>query len=120
VKRIHACGLAAMLALALVLPAASAAAEPETTPAFPAPEVRAWQTGLLRPDRLQHVSLSATLSMSCGLASHSAPAGYAFGFGLGVLKELWDARHDRFDWMDLAADAAGAGIGAAVADALSP
>lgn len=76
--------------------------------AFPTPGVRAWQTGLLRPDRLEHASLSFTLTAALILATrdHAAAAAGALAFGLG--KELWDARGSSgFDVIDLSADGAG-------------
>jgi len=71
-----------------------------------------WATALARPDRLQHGSLSFTIAAGIGLLSR--PRGEAFGvtLGLGVVKELLDSRRDRFDPGDLAADAAGAALGA--------
>lgn len=81
---------------------------------FPAPAVRRWQVGLLRADRLQHMSLSMTLGLAAGLLSHR-PVFAAYGsFGLGLAKELYDVRGSGFDAVDLCADAVGSG-GAALA-----
>lgn len=90
--------------------AADRAAHASSVPlvAFPAPRVRAWQTGLLRPDRLEHASLSFTLTAALVLATrdHAAAAAGALAFGVG--KELWDARGSSgFDVVDLSADGAG-------------
>ncbi len=79
---------------------------------FPAPVVRGWQVGLLRPDRLQHASLSLTLGLAAGLTSRrAAVAGYGT-LALGLAKELYDVRRTGFDPVDLCADAVGAGAAA--------
>ncbi|HEV2106569.1 MAG TPA: hypothetical protein VGU27_12650, partial [Candidatus Eisenbacteria bacterium] len=70
-----------------------------------------WQLGLLRPDRLQHATLSAALAAAGGVAADDARAGAGGALALGVLKECWDARTDRFDPLDLAADAVGVACG---------
>ena len=117
----------AVLLLVLLVPAGARAgngpdstAAPAAAPAFPDSRVRTWQTGLLRPDRLQHESLSLTLGLSCGLMSRKPEAALAGGLSMGVLKELWDMRRSRFDWVDLCADilgtAASVGITAAIED----
>lgn len=72
--------------------------------------MRAWQTGALRPDRVQHASLSFALGLGAGLASDSPEAGAGIAFGLGFAKELADHREDGFDAGDLAADAIGAAL----------
>lgn len=75
---------------------------------FPAPRVRAWQTGLLRSDRIEHASLSFTLAATLLLATRSRVAAAAGTLALGLGKELWDARGGSgFDPVDLAADATG-------------
>ncbi len=104
------------LALATARPAraqapADSSATP-TAPTRPAPRVRAWQVGLLRADRLQHASLSFTLAAGIGLAGRPRAEALGITLALGVLKELRDARSDRFDPADLAADATGAALGA--------
>ena len=101
-----------MACLATVALADSA---PDSLPPLPPARVRAWQTGVLRPDRLQHATLSCALAAGIGLACRDARAGAAGAFALGVLKEYWDARRDTFDPADLAADAIGATLGASVA-----
>jgi len=85
---------------------------------FPTPEVRAWQTGLIRPDRIQHASFAMTLGLSAGLPSRSPAAAFATGFVLGLAKEFWDARRDHFDPWDLLADTAGAAASATITQAL--
>jgi hypothetical protein len=105
-------------------PEAMEASRPDTTGAAPtssrsfesapSPTVRAWQTGLLRPDRLQHASLSFTIAAGAGLVGRPRGQAFALTLALGLLKELRDARVDRFDVVDLAADAGGAALGASV------
>lgn len=112
--------LLAVAALALVATPARAAstppaAAPDSAIAFPTAADRRWQVGLLRRDRLQHGSLSAVLAASLRLAGRSRGEAFAATLALGALKELRDARGDRFDPVDLAADAAGAALGARTA-----
>lgn len=102
------------LALAPVAPA------PAPSPPLPPPSVRAWQTGLLRPDRLEHASLSFSLGLGIGLLSREPSAAAAGAFALGLAKEVRDRRHGGFDPVDLAADALGAGLAAVATRALSP
>ena len=89
------------------------AAKPDTSTsrplaAWPEPAVRAWQAGMLRPDRLQHASVSFTLAAALLLATRSRTASAAGTLALGIGKELWDTRSDSgFDPVDLAADGAG-------------
>ncbi len=69
---------------------------------------RAWQTGVLAPDKLEHVSLAFTSGLAIGVWSR-APLGAAGGaLALGLAKELVDRRRSRFDPGDLAADGLGA------------
>ena len=77
-------------------------------PSYPEPRVRAWQVGLLRADRLQHLGLSFTLGVMSGVTSESPAAAAGAAFGIGLAKELWDTRHGDFDLVDLLADACGA------------
>ncbi len=100
----------AVAVLALLVPAARAAAAPPDS--LPPAHVRAWQVGLLRPDRLEHGSLSFTLAAGMGLAGRPRTEAALVTLGLGTLKELHDRRTSRFDPIDLAADAAGAALGA--------
>lgn len=88
----------------------------DTLAAFPPERVRAWQVGLLRPDRLQHASFSFALGTAFTLASRDRAAGAGAALALGALKELWDSRHGGADGVDLLADAIGAFLGAAAAD----
>ena len=83
-----------------------------TTPALPPPATRAWQTGLLRPDRLEHASLAFTVGLGAGLLTRQPATAAASAFGLGLAKELRDRRHGGFDPIDLLADAIGAGLAA--------
>jgi hypothetical protein len=87
---------------------------------LPPPAVRRWQVGLLRPDRLQHGSLSMTLGLAAGLLSRRPAAGAAAGLGLGLVKELLDIRGGEggFDVVDLCADALGAGAAAVATHAV--
>ena len=84
----------------------------------PPAEVRAWQTGLLRPDRLQHASLSMTSAVATGVVSRSPASGMLGALALGLAKELWDRHRTGFDPIDLVADAMGAAAGTAAAAAL--
>ena len=104
---------AALVAIAAVAPAR---AQP---PPAPPPEVRAWQTGALAPDRLQHASLAFSAGLAAGIATREPAAAAGFAFGLGIGKELLDVRRGgRFDWGDLLADAVGAAAAAAATAAL--
>ena len=100
-----------MLLLAL-LPGWRSQAFAENPPPFPEAKVRAWQTGLLRPDRLQHASLALSIGLSIGLVTQKPEAAAGGALVLGVLKELRDMRRGHFDWVDLAADGIGAGLSA--------
>jgi hypothetical protein len=83
----------------------------ESLAAFPSPRVRAWQVGLLRPDRLQHAGLSFTLGAGFTLAFQDRVAAAGVTLALGAGKEWWDARRGRgADAMDLVADAVGLGL----------
>jgi hypothetical protein len=77
-------------------------------PAAPPPRVRAWQTGALAPDRLEHASFSLAIGLAAGIVSARPAAALAVPLALGTAKELRDRRHTRFDPVDLAADGAGA------------
>ena len=74
--------------------------------------VRAWQTGALRPDRLQHASLSFAIGLGAGLASDSPAAGAGIALSLGLAKEISDRRDSGFGGGDLLADAIGAALAA--------
>jgi len=83
-------------------------------PSLPAREVRAWQTGLLRTDRLQHASLALTLGLGIGVVTRDPWA--AFG-GVSVLalgKEVADRHRTGFDPVDLTAGVIGAGAAALI------
>jgi hypothetical protein len=113
------------LALALQLAAraaAGAAADSTATPlpAFPPPEVRAWQTGALRPDRMQHASLAFCFGLGLGVASGEPAAAAGGAAVLALAKELSDSRTGRFDRGDLIAGLVGAACAAVVVAALEP
>lgn len=104
-----------VLAVTLAIPPVARAESP------PLPEdarVRAWQTGLLAPDRLRHASLGFALGIGIGIATRSPAAAGLGSLALGAAKEAGDARRDRFDAVDLLADALGAGAAAVVTSAL--
>ena len=84
----------------------------------PPPKVRAWQTGLLRPDRLLHAGFALSISLSAGIATRKPAAALGSAMALGLAKELWDGRRGRFDGLDLCADLIGAGIGSEMTDAI--
>jgi len=103
--------MASSLAISALWAGASAA-DVQPAPEAPAPEVRAWQTGLTRPDRLQHTSLAFSLGLCAGLTTREPRIAAGSAMVLGIAKELRDARHSRFDWMDLTADMIGASLAA--------
>lgn len=94
----------------LCFAAAGSHAEP-VDPPLPESKWRQWQTGALRPDRLQHASLSMSAAVGIGLVSESPWTGFAGSALLGIGKELIDTRTSHFDWGDLGADLIGAGLG---------
>ena len=112
-----------LVAVAIVTAAAVSARAQDTAPAtaaaadsvavhLPDPQIRRWQVGLLRPDRMQHASLSLTLGLAAGLMS-GKPAFAAGGvLALGLAKEFYDMRGSGFDPVDLLADGLGAGTAA--------
>jgi hypothetical protein len=81
---------------------------------LPTAEVRAWQTGLLRPDRLEHGALAFTLGLGTGLATKKPAAAFLVPAVLGLGKEIADRHGTGFDLVDLAADLLGAGAASAV------
>jgi len=108
-----------LTSIAILLRLLSASPAAAGAPVTPSPAVRAWQTGLLRPDRLEHVSLAFTLGLGAGLPSRRPAAAGATAFALGLAKEFRDRRHGGFDPVDLAADAIGAGLAAVVTRAMA-
>jgi hypothetical protein len=66
--------------------------------------------GLVRADRLQHAGLSFTLAAGFTVLSRDRRAGAAASLGLGLAKELWDARREGADGVDLVADALGVAL----------
>jgi len=103
--------IAATLFAVLCLPV-GVRAEEAGAPVPPPPSVRAWQTGLLREDRLEHASLSFTVGLGAGFLSRRPAAAVGGALALGLAKELRDRRHGGFDPVDLLADALGAGLAA--------
>lgn len=81
---------------------------------LPPPDVRAWQTGLARPDRLEHASLAFTIGLGAGLATRKPAVAFTVPAVLGLGKEIADARSTGFDLFDLAADLIGAGAAGAL------
>jgi hypothetical protein len=94
-----------------VMPPRNPSAPP--LPAYPEPRVRAWQVGVLRSDRLQHLGFTYTLGVMSGITAESPVAAAGTAFGMGLAKELWDRRTSGFDPLDLLADALGAAGAAA-------
>ena len=88
---------------ALLLPVCAASAH-----AMDAATTRAWQTGALASDKLEHVSLSFTGGLAIGVLTCQPAAAAGGALVLGLAKELVDRRHSRFDPGDLAADTLGA------------
>ncbi len=91
---------------------APAVTEPqlEVPASFPPPRVRAWQVGLLRPDRLEHAGLSFTLAAALTVAFRDRASAAGVTLAMGVAKEYWDSHHEGAEAMDLAADAVGVGV----------
>ena len=98
---------------------AAATAGSGTPPTPPPPAVRAWQTGLLRSDRLEHASLAFSVGLGVGILSRRPGAAAGSAFALGLAKEIRDRGHGGFDPLDLAADAIGAGLAAVATHALT-
>lgn len=64
-------------------------------------------------DKVMHVETCALIAVVAKRCSGSVVIGAAVALGVGLLKELYDATTGEvFDWMDVAADAVGAVIGA--------
>ncbi len=115
--------IAGLVSLALLfrlaLAPAAVLAQTTASPPPPPPAIRAWQTGLLRPDRLEHASFAFTLGLGVGLLSRQPASAAASALTLGLVKEIRDRRHGGFDAVDLAADAIGAGLAAVATHALT-
>lgn len=104
-----------------VLPSGTESVEPAApppAPPLPAPEVRFWQMGLLRADRLHHASFALTSGTAVGLMVGEPVAAFGSAMGLGVIKEVWDIRGSGFDFLDLVADALGAGAATVITSGL--
>src|SRR5688572_12765575 len=102
----------ALLASLLACGVAAAEEPVPPAPAFPDAGERAWQVGVVRADRLRHLTLGYTSGVMVGLMSHNPVAGAASAAALGIVKELWDARRGRFDVLDLGMTCAGAAAAA--------
>jgi hypothetical protein len=111
--------IARLTGIALLIAPAAATAATATSPALPPPSVRAWQTGLLRPDRLEHASFAFTLGLGVGLLSRRPAGAAASALTLGLAKEIRDRRRGGFDPVDLAADAIGAALAATATQAIA-
>jgi hypothetical protein len=84
------------------------------------PAAQAESSALLRSDRLQHLTLAFSIGLAAGVAADDATVGGAAALGLGLAKELWDARDEgTFDGWDLLADAIGAALAVAAVHALT-
>jgi hypothetical protein len=83
-----------------------------TDPPLPDPKWRTFQTGAVRADRLQHASLGFTIGLGVGLVTRRPAVAFTSSIALGLAKEVLDAQSHHFDWGDLAADLAGAGLSA--------
>ena len=80
-------------------------------PVLPPAAARAWQTGAVAPDKLQHFSLAFGMGLAFGIMTgEPAAAGGAAVLALG--KEMADSRRSRFDGGDLLAGLLGAGCAA--------
>ena len=95
-------------------PADSTGARTAEERELPPPGVRAWQTGILRADRLEHASLAFTLGLGTGLATRKPAVAFAVPAVLGLGKEIADRHGTGFDLVDLAADLLGAGAASAL------
>ena len=119
----HARNTAAAIAALILLgssvshPAAASPAGPDSS-ASP-PRFHAASIALLRDDRLLHGSLSLSLGLAVGIPARSAPLAFGGALALGALKEWRDARHTRFDAVDIAADALGATLAALLTRSLT-
>jgi hypothetical protein len=110
------CSIAALL---LSLPAGRAsAASPADSVATERP--RSWPVPAPGADKFQHGTLSLTLGIGIGIgiASRSTPLALTGAIAFGVAKELRDRHHTRFDFLDLAADLAGASLAAGITSAI--
>ena len=111
----------ATILIATAVGVATARAEdgPGMPPSFPDPEVRAWQVGILRPDRIQHGTLAFTAGSLVGLPTRSPGAALISSASVALGKELWDARQGRFDVVDLTAGLLGGLTAAAITHTLT-
>jgi len=100
-------------------------ARADSTATLPPPEIRAWQTGAIAPDRLQHASLAFSAGLAAGIVTREPAAAAGFALAVGIGKELIDrrtrdahGRPGRFDLGDLLADAVGAALAAGATAAI--
>jgi len=75
---------------------------------LPPSGARAWQTGALAPDKLQHFSLAFSLGLAFGIMT-GEPAAASGAAALAVAKEVADSRNGSFGKGDLLAGLLGAG-----------
>ena len=86
-------------------------AAPAPLAAFPPAQARAWQVGLVRADRMQHLSLSFAITSALIVLTREPGVAAGTSLTLGLAKELLDRRGSSgFDPIDLAADAVGTGL----------
>lgn len=63
-------------------------------------------------DKVMHVETCALIAVVAKRCTGSAAIVFVVAFGVGLLKELYDAATgEDFDWKDVAADAVGAVVG---------
>lgn len=103
-----------MSAWLLASPGRAIGDEPGTARPLPPAETRAWQTGLLRPDRIEHASLAWTLGLALGAVTREPAVPLVAGITLGTAKEAADRRSSGFDLVDLGAGCIGAAAAAAL------
>ena len=108
------------LTVLLLAPNLTAAAEAPPDPGQAPERVRAWQSGVISADRLQHASVSLTSGLAIGVLSREPAAAFGGAMILGLAKEVWDLPRTGFDPGDLAADAVGALLAGLATRAIEP
>ena len=84
---------------------------------LPPSGARAWQSGALAPDKLQHFSLAFSLGLAFGIMT-GEPAASSGAAALAVAKEVADSRNGSFGKGDLLAGLLGAGCAFVLVGAL--